>query len=69
MGSMLNIVCDKMASEMEGGDGLRTQRTSELDFLLKSIIPSVPQFLKLQKRAANNPPPVTEGCNEHPMKS
>lgn len=24
VGSMLNIICDKMASEVEGGDGLRT---------------------------------------------
>lgn len=51
MGSILNIVYDKMTSELEGGDGLRRQRTSGLYFGLKSVIPSVPQFLKLQKKS------------------
>lgn len=69
MGSILNTVYDEMASEVEGDDGRRRQWTSDLYFLLKCMIPSVPQFLNQQKKAANNPLPVTEGSNEHPMRS
>lgn len=69
MGSILNTVYDKMAGEVDGDDGPRRQWTSELYFLLKCMIPSVPQFLNQQKKAANNPLPVTEGSNEHPMRS
>lgn len=64
--SILNTVYDKMASVVEGDDGQRRQWTSELYFLLKSIISSVPQFLRQQQqKGASNPLPVTEGSNEH----